>query len=268
MKSKPLVIASTFSGEACDATKVLNLATQSETDFATLGYKTSVCFTVNGEREPTEEVVKVFLPSFPGEKKLIVNETREGRGPCFIAGIRNALEIIGDDDGTIITADLCGKAPHDPTLFLQFLELLNGNPDRVVVGSTLYDSNTIDDGEMRTMGYLQWAEYGADGDYFHIQSPALMIGSAVLFEKALRYYDIYVANFPKYSGGLPMPGPGVPGIMLCMLNMAGAKLHGVTLPVFGEWRPSRTLKELHPHMMGTVLPIVNSKQMQKDGLFD
>ena len=223
---------------------------------------------VNGEEEPIKEVIQVFLPEFPGEKILTVNKESRGRGPCFIGGIRNALEMIGsDEDATIILADLCGKAPHDPTLFPGFLELLSENPHRVVVGSTRYPTHTNDDYEMRAMASLQYYRFGADGEVFNIQSPALMIGPARLFKEALRKYDIYVENFPKYCDS-PWPGPGVPGALLCMLYLSGAKLHGVTLPIFGEWRPSRTWEVLTPHMIGTILHIEVPMEIRKDGLFD
>lgn len=266
---KKLVIASAFNGNACDASLVLNLLAQSESEFRGLGYETSLCFTVNGKEEPTEEVVRVFFPSFPGEKKLVVNEERKGRGPCFIGGVRNALEMIGSSiqDATIITADLCGKAPHDPELFGKYLKMLENHPNRVVVGSTRYDTLTIDDCEMRAMALYQYCKFGADGDVFNIQSPALMIGPATLFQKALQLHDIYVENYPKYTSE-PWPNPGVPGLLLCMLSYAGAKLHGVTLPVFGEWRPSRTWEELFPHMKATILHPEIAEQMKKDGLFD
>lgn len=218
-----LVITSTFSGGACDASMVLGLLEQSQSSFKGLGYNTGLCFTVNGSEEPTEEVVEIFFPSFPGEKQLVVNKERKGRGPCFIGGVRNALEMIGlDQDATIITADLCGKAPHDPRLFQQFLEMLKDYPNRVVVGSTRYDSKTIDDYEMRAMAFYQYHKFGANGEPFNIQSPALMVGSAALFQKALELHDIYVENYPKYTDE-PWPGPGVPGLLLCMLYTSPAR---------------------------------------------
>ncbi|NTV41580.1 MAG: hypothetical protein HGA61_04910 [Candidatus Moranbacteria bacterium] len=267
--SRKLVITSTFSGGACDASMVLNLLQISENDFRRLDFVTGLCFTVNGKEEQIENVVRMFLPGFPGKEKiLVVNETTKGRGPCFIAGIRNALEMIGDDESAvIITADLCGKAPHDPRLFRQYLEILKDNPDRAIVGSTLYDSSTIDDGEMRTMGYYQWIKFGAVGDPFNIQSPALIIGSATFFKEALRLYDVYVDNYSNYTTE-PWPGPGVPGLILCLLSFVGAKLYGVTLPVFGEWRPSRTWEQLIPHMKATILHAEVAEAMEKDGLFD
>lgn len=266
---KTLIITSTFSGGACDASMVLGLLEQSQSSFKGLGYKTGLCFTVNGSEEPTEEVVEIFFPSFPGEKQMLVNKERQGRGPCFIGGVKNALEMIGPSvqDATIITADLCGKAPHDPRLFPPFLKMLEGHPNKVVVGSTRYDSKSIDDYEMRAMAFYQYCKFGADGEPFNIQSPALVVGPAVLFQKALQLYDIYIENYPKYTDE-PWPGPGVPGLLLCMLYFAGAKLHGVTLPVFGEWRPSRTWEQLFPHMKATILHAEIADQMKKDGLFD
>lgn len=273
---KDLVVTSTFSGDAvtggaCNVSVVLNMLRLSQEELAELGFRTSLCFTVNGEGEQIKEVVEIFLPEFPGEKMLTVNKESKLRGPCFIGGVRNALEMIGSDlqEAIIITADLCGKAPHDPSLFAAFLQMLEGNPDRVIVGSIRYDNfpMTIDDCEMRSMGFYQWAKFGADGEPFNIQSPALIVGPARLFKEALRMHEIYEENYPKYISE-PWPGPGVPGLLLCLLSFAGARLHGATLPIFGEWRPSRPWEVLLPNMIGTIVHGEVAEQMKKDGLFD
>jgi hypothetical protein len=264
MEKRKAVVVSTFRNSTKDAIDVLDALVASQEALSKIGYKIGVCFTDDNSEDET--YVDYLACHYFDGFALRRNAESRGRGYCFIEGLREAL--IGlDDDDVIVLADLCGKAPHDPMLFIAHLSLLKGCPSRIIVGSTRYETLTRDDCEMRAMGALQYYKFGADGEPFNIQSPALQIGRVEYFRKALEFYDIYVSSYPKYTDE-PFPGPGVPGVLLRMLSFAGAKLHGVTLPVFGEWRPSRIWEQLQPHMQGTILHAEIAEVMQKDGLFD
>jgi len=266
MEKRKAVVVSTFRNSTKDAIDVLDALVASREALSQIGYKIGVCFTDDNSEDETYEMLVDYLARHFDGFALRRNAESRGRGYCFIEGLREAL--IGlDDDDVIVLADLCGKAPHDPKIFKDHLSLLESYPARIVVGSTRYETLTRDDCEMRAMGALQYFKFGAYGQPFNIQSPALQIGRVEHFKEALKFFDIYVENYSKYTDE-PFPGPGVLGIMLSMLSFAGAMLYGVTLPVYGEWRPSRTWEELQPHMRGTILHAEIAEQMGKDGLFD
>lgn len=234
------------------------------------GYQLDVQFVDDASTDGTVQKLMDFSEKFPGNMSLLFHVEALGRGPCFIEGLRAGLRMLGESaaqDTIMMMVDLCAKAPHDPGLFPEHLNILEENEGAVIVGSTLYESRTLDDVEMRQMGHLQWCSLCASGDSFHIQNPAYQIGKADYFRKALRYYDRYASKWSEYTDE-EWPGPGVPGVVLTMLTIAGASLFGVTLPVYGEWRPNRPWRVLEEHAKATMLHLEVAQWMLQDDVFD
>ena len=270
--AKKVLLVTTFKDAVANGlTKSLQDLKMARKEMRAAGYDLDVVCIDDASTDSTYDTLRESVKSYSGTVKLIKHYTALGRGSCFIGGLREALSPLGKselDETIVLMADLAAKAPHDPHLFLEHVKLLEGNEGGVVVGSTLYeDSRTLDDVEMRQMGYLQWCSLGATGDSFHIQNPAYQIGIAKHFMRALRNYDIYTSNWPSYTDE-EWPGPGVPGVMLNMLVIAGAILNGVTLPVYGEWKPSREWNILQKHAKATMLHLEVAKWMLEDEVFN